>query len=156
MSPIVLKWFSKCYWSALILQSRNRIDFPIFSWATKIMSLQEIISLMNSGNLIRTFLILIKTSKFLSYDDSIYWTKWTRRCYLLHELIICYKNLLTFKSLCRNRMIHSLCIAIWRSTDVTLYLNVCLQFHKSFELNFGEYVSTVEPLFEWYPRSDIH
>ena len=54
------------------LQSRNRIDFPIFYWATKIMSVQEIITLMNSGNLIRTFLILIKTSKFLSYDDIIY------------------------------------------------------------------------------------
>ena len=29
---------------------------------------------------------------------------------------------------------------------MTLYLNVCLQFWKSIELNFGEYVSTVEPL----------
>ena len=52
-------------------------------------------------HLIRTFLILIKTSltKFLSYDDSKYQAKKTRRCYLLHELIICYKKLLIFKSL---------------------------------------------------------
>ena len=29
---------------------------------------------------------------------------------------------------------------------MTLYLNVCLQLRKSFQLNFGEYVSTVELL----------
>ena len=29
---------------------------------------------------------------------------------------------------------------------MNLYLNVCSQFCKSIEFNFGEYVSTVEPL----------